>query len=522
MKRRYTVIAALVMSVCVLLCVDASAVSLTNVDRSLLDAVTAADQANLLPGSMDQQRGAQTITREQLCETAVRVYASVKGADYDTLAEQAGKRLDACPYTDTQNDDIRLAWLLGLTAESGKDTKTRFYPQKTVSVQKMSTILYRAIATAGGNVVLSKNQMAEVLESCKDGGKIDDWARQATACFLYEGVISQDDDGKVGAHKSVSCEVLAATAFRAAAVGHTAAQQSEVSVTALSTHSGSDKVTWTNCNADSYRVYYYEKKDFNAKPKYIDLISASSASTMEAMLPETVQEKTGTWYWSVDAFDCDGRLIGSTDSTIRLKVTEESKSSGTQRIGSVDTSQATIQKIASSGLAYAGESYQSRCNRIFGTGSTYHRYSSESEAVRHQTTIRIPIWRLDSSGKKYSTTVSLTVNSGVAATVQQIFKEIYESDERFPIKDIGGYNWRGDGSTSEHCLGLAIDINYNENYMCTNSGAALTGSFWRPGQNVYSIAADSDVVKIFAKYGFGWGGTWNSKKDYMHFSYFNT
>ena len=148
--------------------------------------------------------------------------------------------------------------------------------------------------------------------------------------------------------------------------------------------------------------------------------------------------------------------------------------------------------------------------------------ASEAEAVRHQTTIRIPIWKMDSSGKKYSATVNLTVNTGVAKTVQQIFQEIYESDERFPIKDIGGYNWRGDGSPSEHCLGLAIDINYNENYMCTNSGAALTGSFWRPGENPYSISPNSDVVRIFAKYGFGWGGTWNSKKDYMHFSYFHT
>jgi len=393
MKRRYAVIAAVVLSICALLSVNAGAVTLTNVDSSLKDAVTAADQAGLLPGSMDQERGVQTITREQLCETAVRVYASVKGTDYDTLAEQAGDRLNACPYTDTQSDDVRLAWLLGFTAEKGKDTKTKFYPKKTVSVQKMSTILYRAIATAGGNVVLSQNQMAEVLESCEDGAKINDWAREATACFLYEGVISQDDDGKVGARTAVSCELLAATAFRAAAVGHTAAQESEPSVTALSTHSGSDKVTWTNCNADSYRVYYYKKKDFSAKPKYIDLISASTASTMEAMLPETVQEKPGTWYWSVDAFDCDGRLMGSTDSTIKLKVTEEAKSSGTQRIGSVDTSADTIQSIKSSGLAYAGESYQSRCNRIFGTGSTYHLYSSESEAVRHQTTIRIPIWK---------------------------------------------------------------------------------------------------------------------------------
>ena len=90
-----------------------------------------------------------------------------------------------------------------------------------------------------------------------------------------------------------------------------------------------------------------------------------------------------------------------------------------------------------------------------------------------------------------------------------------------PVDPVG-YNWRGDGSSSEHCLGTALDINWEENYMCTKSGAPLTGSYWKPGEDAYSIPANGEVVRIFAKYGFGWGGTWNSKKDYMHFSYFGT
>ena len=47
------------------------------------------------------------------------------------------------------------------------------------------------------------------------------------------------------------------------------------------------------------------------------------------------------------------------------------------------------------------------------------------------------------------------------------------------------------------------------------------GSHWLPGEDPYSIPADGDVVRAFAKYGFAWGGNaWQSSQDYMHFSYF--
>ncbi len=102
-----------------------------------------------------------------------------------------------------------------------------------------------------------------------------------------------------------------------------------------------------------------------------------------------------------------------------------------------------------------------------------------------------------------------------------MFAEIYKSKEKFPIHDIGGYSWRGNTSRSEHCIGLAIDINANENCM-VQGGKILAGSFWKPKKNPYSIPKDSELVKIMAKYGFFWGGNWGGKQDYMHFSYFGT
>lgn len=101
-----------------------------------------------------------------------------------------------------------------------------------------------------------------------------------------------------------------------------------------------------------------------------------------------------------------------------------------------------------------------------------------------------------------------------------MFKEIYKSKERFPIHEMGCYNWRGNSSTSEHCLGLAFDINSNENYMIDGK-KVLAGSFWKPKKNKYSIPLKCKLVKILEKYGFE-RGLWGSRRDYMHFSYFGT
>jgi len=152
------------------------------------------------------------------------------------------------------------------------------------------------------------------------------------------------------------------------------------------------------------------------------------------------------------------------------------------------------------------------------------KYSSYEEALGHMAEIEVPVWHLNGDGTKTASTMTLQVHEKLAATVLQIFREIFASPEQFPIKEMGGFGWRGDNSKSEHNWGLAIDINWNENYYVTVDGTPLSGSYWRPGEDPYSIPADSDVVAIFHKYGFGWGGDgwWTNTRDYMHFSFMST
>lgn len=146
-------------------------------------------------------------------------------------------------------------------------------------------------------------------------------------------------------------------------------------------------------------------------------------------------------------------------------------------------------------------------------------YQSAQEALLDMTKISIPVWTLLADGTKQRGEKNLIVHKGIADVVEQIFVEIFEGQEQFPIKDVGGFAWRSNVN-SEHRLGLAIDINSNENYMVKDD-KILSGTLWEPGVNPYSIPAEGEVVTIFQKYGFAWGGNaWQSNQDYMHFSYF--
>lgn len=174
-------------------------------------------------------------------------------------------------------------------------------------------------------------------------------------------------------------------------------------------------------------------------------------------------------------------------------------------------------------LATDSEDYQQKLIRVFGDklplySETLPNYPNEAAAKADMVTITIPAWDLV-NGAYTAKTYEITVQKNLAGTYQAIFNEIYQLPNRFPIHDIGCYAWRS--GTSGHSSGTAIDINANENPQMHNDGTIIVGKAYEPYTNPYSITEDGDVVRIFAKYGFAWGGNaWRSSKDYMHFTYF--
>ncbi|MEE1356517.1 MAG: M15 family metallopeptidase, partial [Clostridia bacterium] len=158
--------------------------------------------------------------------------------------------------------------------------------------------------------------------------------------------------------------------------------------------------------------------------------------------------------------------------------------------------------------------------RIFPEGT---KYSSQAEADANMTEVTVNVWKLNSANEKYASTLTFKINTKLKDDVIAIFDEIFNSDDKPPIKDATAYAWRNamsSGVYSDHNYGTAIDLNYNENYCVYASGTTI-GSFYDPETSVYSFPSDGTVVQTFAKYGWLWGGNaWiNGTLDHMHFSY---
>lgn len=136
--------------------------------------------------------------------------------------------------------------------------------------------------------------------------------------------------------------------------------------------------------------------------------------------------------------------------------------------------------------------------------------------MKYLTTVEVPITRKD--GTKGTTTV--TIHKDVAQDLKNVLQRA--QDAGFKVYGISGFTWRNvahSSKMSQHALGLAVDINVTENYcVYPSTGQVDAGSFWDPSRSEYSIPKDGVLVKAFKSIGWGWGGDWKSKKDYMHFS----
>lgn len=163
------------------------------------------------------------------------------------------------------------------------------------------------------------------------------------------------------------------------------------------------------------------------------------------------------------------------------------------------------------GATVSGIARSERMKYLFPNGVP----TTELQMKQYLTTIEVPI----NNEKGQKTTMNLTVHKKLAANFKQAFIEIQKTGFKIKKSSTAAYNWRkmATDSTKQsyHSYGTVVDVNWIDNPL-VNIGQY---SNYKPGINEYSVT--QQVVNIFKKNGFYWGGDWTSYKDYMHFTYTN-
>lgn len=144
----------------------------------------------------------------------------------------------------------------------------------------------------------------------------------------------------------------------------------------------------------------------------------------------------------------------------------------------------------------------------------------------------------------------LIVNAKIAEDCRNIFQELFASEyeiqsmyllDKFWVgngvdsdtasienNNTSAFNYRvvpGTDHLSNHARGYAIDLNPLQNPYVKYKKDGTFEKYYkdmekyidRSSSEAHMITHEDPAYKIFTKYGFTWGGDWNSSKDYQHF-----
>jgi len=152
---------------------------------------------------------------------------------------------------------------------------------------------------------------------------------------------------------------------------------------------------------------------------------------------------------------------------------------------------------------YLQDAGRSRCDPLFKI-----MYGNSEAAVR-QKLIRVE-W--------FGEQVLFTPVNGAADSLRVVAKELAEHPElRSYLKSSGTFVWRkvrGANRQSAHSYGMTIDIGVSKSdyWLWKNPGKKETDEI------VYSNSIPLEIVEIFERHGFIWGGRWYHY-DTMHFEF---
>ena len=425
------------------------------------DAVRSATNLSIISEEYSTKSFSLPISRSDFVNVAINLYATLTAENVSTNSKN--------PFNDTDNAFANMAYYTGLVSGDGEG---HFFPQGTLTRQEMCKIMTSLLDSAG---VLSPYFPSEnVFTDVKDADDIDYWAKNHVAFMLDNHLMAGDGDTGMFRPK--------------------------------------DPVTREEAAIIAYRCYILYGKNYEGQIK-TTLRSTSDANGKQIQtLIKTIVLPNGAtvalrYASNPDAATDDTPWVGSTVTAPSGTPLQIPDSSGHYKLK-------TYTETLASGEAAEKEA------RIFPDGA---KYTSKEEADAHMSEVTVNVWKLNEANEKYAATLTFRINSVLKDDVVAIFDEIFNSDDKPPIKDATAYAWRNSmasGLYSDHNYGTVIDLNYNENYTVYANGTTI-GTFYDPNTSVYSFPPDGTVVQTFAKYGWLWGANaWiNGTVDYMHFTY---
>lgn len=433
-----------------------------------------AAEAGLEPAALIDAAAKDPVTRAEFAAVSLTLFESLAGY---TLA-----RTDTVWFVDCTDPDVNTAYEQGLVSGKGDGT---FAPTDTITRQDLCVMLRNVLMQVGADASGDKS----MLSAYKDGSQVSAYAQEAVAAMLRNDILL-GSDGKLDPKGTASREQALILAYRM---------------------------------FKDYRLYFDAPIAGDAYGAIL-IPSADDAPVIiepaeQAFSPIFVIPLNPNNSLDIDREDEDYDPPAIVQKPVTSKDEEPEEDEEEEYEEDYEEDSSEWGELAAELRAMTDAEKKLF---IFGEDDPYE---DQMVARENQTQVTVPVWRLNTStGKKTESTATLTVHAALADIIEQIFIEIFEGDERFPIANVGGFAWRAN-TRSEHRQGTAIDINWESNMEATieedGSLTITSGSHWDPDKDPLSIPEDGDVVRAFKKYGFAWGGDeWTSKVDYMHFSFF--